>query len=797
MSKKRNIKKFILRKKWYFLILTVLSIAYWMCLPNPLFHDPTCVILEDKNGILLGARIAKDGQWRFPHREEVPEKFEKAIIAFEDKRFYYHPGIDPASLWRAIRLNVKSKKILSGGSTLSMQVIRMAKKNPKRTVWNKIIELLLVTRLELGYSKKEILALYTSNAPFGGNVVGLETATWRYFGKSPVLLSWAEAATLAVLPNSPALIHPGRNRDALVIKRNKLLGTLLKEQIIDSLTYELAIEEPIPEQPSALPQVAPHLMDRIYTANTSSTQTRFKTTLNPQLQVQITQILNRHHNILRNNHIYNGAAMVMDIESGEILAYVGNIVGAGQEYEEQVDIIPAPRSTGSIIKPLLYAASLDEGIVHPRSLLPDIPLQLSGYRPENFLQHYDGIVKAERALSRSLNVPIIRMLQNYGLEKFHYRLQTLGFTTINKPANHYGLPLVLGGAEVTLEQITTAYANMARTLNHFADQSGWYNPNDFRPAHYLYNPKTTPTKLQKQFPQFSAGAIWFTFDAMRTVERPNTSGEWEIFDSSRPVAWKTGTSFGFRDAWSIGIDTKYAVGVWVGNADGEGRPGLIGVYTAAPILFDIFKLLPHSSNWFSTPYDEMVKIPICKQSGFRPLAICEKDTVWALKSHIKMDVCKYHKIIHLDSTFQWQVNANCEDISNIKHLPWFVLPPVEAFYYKSKSPSYKELPPFRADCFKDNTQASMELIYPQMHAIIYVPKDIDGKLSSTIFKAAHREETAIIHWHLDNQYLASTQHFHEIKLQPKAGIHQLTLVDERGQRLEQTFTILEKQNRTN
>ena len=792
MEAKRKIKIFLTRYKWQVVGAMLLMLSYWFCLPRHLFENPTCVVVEDSTGGLLGARIAADGQWRFPHNELVPEKFENAIIAFEDRRFYYHFGIDLLSLGRAIQQNVSHRRTVSGGSTITMQIIRMAKKNPHRTVWNKLIEMILATRLELRHSKKEILALYASNAPFGGNVVGLETAAWRYFSKSPNLLSWAEAATLAVLPNSPALIHPGRNRETLLKKRNKLLLKLLENQTIDTISYELALEEEIPEQPAALPQLAPHLLDRVCSLQLQQSQTRFQTTIDVRLQIQLTHLLNRHHHILQNNYIHNAAAVVIDVETGAVLAYVGNVVGAGQAHGEQVDIISAPRSTGSIIKPLLYAAVLDEGLIHPNTLLPDIPMQLSGYRPENFLQRYDGVVKSERALSRSLNAPIIRMLQMYGLEKFHYRLQQLGFSTINQPANHYGLPLVLGGAEVTLEQITSTYASMARTLKHFPIQNGWYHPNDFRMAHVLYEKNEPKARLQKSPIQYSAAAIWFAFDAMQTLERPSTVGEWERFDSSRKIAWKTGTSFGFRDAWAVGVDTKYAVGVWVGNADGEGRPGLVGVHTAAPIMFDIFHLLPAASAWFEAPYDEMIELPICKQSGFRALDICEKDTFWALASHLKMSACPYHQVIHLDSSLNWQVNSNCELVSNIQHQPWFVLPPVEAHYYKGKNPSYKALPPFRGDCEVDASQKMMELIYPKMHAKIYVPVDIDGNLSSTVFRAAHRKETATVHWHLDEHYLGSTQHFHEIELQPVPGVHQLTLVDDSGQRLEQTFTILAK-----
>ena len=245
------------------IVLSALLLLWIFCLPRPLFNKPVSVILEDNRGDLLGARIATDGQWRFPYQAEIPEKYATCVVAFEDKRFWWHPGVDPVSLTRALWLNARQGSVVSGGSTLTMQVIRLARDNPPRTIWQKIVEMFMATRLELACSKHKILALYASNAPFGGNVVGLEAASWRYYGKPPTLLSWAEAATLAVLPNSPALIHPGRNRDALLTKRNRLLNRLLDQGKLTPSECTLAKDEPLPDAPHPLPQLAPHLLDRL------------------------------------------------------------------------------------------------------------------------------------------------------------------------------------------------------------------------------------------------------------------------------------------------------------------------------------------------------------------------------------------------------------------------------------------------------------------------------------------------------------------------------------------------------
>ncbi len=771
-----------------------LALIWIFCLPSPLFHAPVSVILEDNQGELLGARIAADGQWRFPFQPKTPEKYAACVVAFEDKRFWWHPGVDPFSLVRAIWLNLRRGQVVSGGSTLTMQVIRMARSNPSRTVWEKVVEVFMATRLELGYSKRHILALYASNAPFGGNVVGLEAASWRYYGKRPDLLSWAEAATLAVLPNSPALIHPGRNRSALLQKRNSLLDRLSKTGQLSETDCALAKSEPLPDAPVALPQLAPQLLDRLAAAAPAAAS-RIGTTLNRNLQQRITDILARRQALYRGNDVHNLAALVLEVATGKVLAYVGNVAGAGAEHNEQVDIIAAPRSTGSILKPYLYALALQSGDILPGSLLHDVPTQLGQYKPENYYETYDGAVPARRALIRSLNVPFVLLLQQYGLEKFHFELQRLGISTLNHPPAHYGLSLILGGAEANLLDITNVYACMARRLEAFYPRNGKYGVLDFRPPQFLAGAAPPRTTLTDSEVPLGAAAIWYTFEAMQQVERPTSAGDWELFEASRRIAWKTGTSFGFRDAWAAGVTPQYAVGVWVGNADGEGRPGLIGVEMAAPVLFEIFEQLPGGNSWFDPPYDDMVQAPVCRQSGYRAGQYCEADTIWIPKMGLNTRTCPYHQLLHLDASGQWQVSSACESPATMQHRPWFVLSPLEEFYFRSKNPGYAPPPPFRPDCIAAQAspgQAPMQLIYPKNPTKIYVPVDLDGRLSSTVFQVAHRAPETEIYWHLDGAYLGSTKTFHQLALQPPVGKHRLTLVDANGYRLEQTFEIIGK-----
>ncbi|MCR8560553.1 penicillin-binding protein 1C [Mucilaginibacter sp. BJC16-A38] len=792
-----NRLKTFLKKPKVIIILAFLSalfLLFWFCLPKPLFNSPTSYVIDDADGQLLGASIAKDGQWRFPPNAEVPEKFKQCIIAFEDKRFMSHPGFDVLALSRAIRQNFRSKKVTSGGSTLTMQVIRLATKH-KRTVWNKLTEIFMAMRLEVGYSKNEILSLYTSNAPFGTNVIGLDAASWRYFGRSPDKLSWGEMAAMAVLPNSPSLVHPGRNRAILLKKRNLLLDKLHKQGIIDSTTAALAKFEPVPDRPMPLPTLAPHLLERFKADHQNNVHgdTRLKTSIKSTLQQQVNEILERHHQVLKSNDINNIAAVVLDVETGSTLAYAGNIAHPEDpEMESDVDVVNAPRSPGSTLKPILYANMLHDGLLLPNSLMPDIPTQIAGYHPENFDLGYDGAVPASRALSRSLNVPAVKMLQQFKYERFYDALQKMGITTLKKPADHYGLSLILGGGENTLWELSGAYTDLARVLNHYNKYNGKYDPADYHNPVYNISTEKKKPELEKSG-LLDAGSIYYTLQAMEEVMRPGEEMLWQQFSSSQRVAWKTGTSFGFRDGWAIGITPKYVVGVWVGNTDGEGRPNLTGINTAAPALFEIFRLLPVTRDWFEMPVGEMVKIKVCHQSGYRAGDYCdETDDMWVPKGGLKAPVCPYHQLVHLSANGKWQVTGNCTPPDQIINKNWFVLPPSMEYYYKTKNYQYRILPPFRPDCVQAENAVPMEVIYPKDGAKIYVPLEADGSRGRVIFNAAHRQAGVKIFWHLDDKYIGETKDFHQMALNPPPGKHVLTLVDGNGNTVHIGFEVLEK-----
>jgi penicillin-binding protein 1C len=628
------------------------------------------------------------------------------------------------------------------------------------------------TRLEFRCSKEEILAMYASYAPFGGNVVGIDAAAWRYFGHSADELSWAEAATLAVLPNAPSMIHLSKGRKALLFKRNRLLYSLKIAGKIAQIDYDLALSEPLPAEPLPLPQTAPHLVSRFYKEYAGKAIT---STIDGDVQQRVESIAERWNSEFRRSDIRNLAILVIDLQSNEVVAYCGNTRFNQSDADNQVDIITSPRSTGSILKPFLYYAMLNEGHILPRTLLPDIPINVNGFAPQNFNRQFEGAVPANEAVARSLNIPAVMMLRTYSVPKFYDFLKQIGITTLNYPASHYGLSLILGGAEATLWDVTSAYANMGRSLLHLPQQ----------PCVLIKDEKTKGSKEV-----FHSGAVWQVFDAIKEVNRPEEI-DWKMIPSMQTVAWKTGTSYGFRDAWAVGVTPRYAVGVWVGNATGEGKPGLVGARTAGPVLFDVFNSLP-ASPWFTRPSGEFVEAEICRRSGHLKGRFCDEcDTMLILPAGLKTSVCPYHHIVNLSVDGRFRIYENCAEAESTVRKSWFTLPPVWEWYYKQYHSEYKTLPPFKPGCGEDNVQP-MQFIYPQMSAKIRLPRQLDGTEGYLVAELAHSNPNATVYWHLDQTYLTQTRDFHKLSIQPKPGIHTLTAVDNEGNTVSVKFEILKR-----
>ncbi len=736
-------------------LAVVAVVSYVFCLPRDIFGGTVySSVIEDRSGELLNAKVASDGQWRFPPSDSVPEKFKTAIIEFEDRWFRFHPGVNPVSLVKAAFRNISEGRVVSGGSTLTMQVIRLYRQK-ERTVWQKLIECILATRLEIRYSKDKIIALYAAHAPFGGNVVGLEAASWRYFGKPSGELSWGEAATLAVLPNSPSVIHPGKNRDLLRKKRNRLLQKLFDRGYMDSTEFELACDEPLPEKPLPLPQYAAHLGGNGV----------LKTTIDIDLQKRTESLLDRWHREFAGKGINDLAAVVIDVRTSEVLAYCGNVGFGSGRYGSQVDVVRAPRSTGSILKPFLYCAMLQEGSILPYTLLPDLPLNINGFSPQNYDLRFYGAVQAADALARSLNVPAVHELREYGVPKFKDLLVKTGMTTLVRDAGDYGLSLILGGAEGCLGEITAAYAAMAGILA-YGDSVSYGD-----------------------FPLKDRVALWWTMDALKEVNRPDEM-DWRLISSVRKIAWKTGTSYGFRDAWAVGVTPEYAVGVWAGNASGEGVPGLTGATAAGPVMFSIFNMLP-VTDWFDFPYDaDYVEAEVCTASGYLKGQFCDVcDTLRLPSAALRTRACPYHSRVLVSPDGKYRVEAGAPD-AVVRSV--FRLPPAMEWYYRQHHPEYEPVPPFRPGTVAGGDGiSSMEFIYPENGASVRIPRQLDGTMKGMVLNLAHSNPSAEVFWHIDNVYLGATRHIHQMTVLPSGGRHTVTAVDNEGNSVSAVFEVVE------
>ena len=741
----------------FILLLPFVLFAVLIALPSHFIEEaqPYSFALYDKNGVLTGASVASDGQWRF-EKGDVPEDFAKAIVLFEDKRFYAHCGIDFSSLLRAVFLDIKAHKIVSGGSTITMQLARLLHKNPKRTFLQKGKEAVEALFLECLYTKKELLAMYSALAPFGGNVVGLEAASWRYFNRDPFSLSLAEYATLAVLPNQPSLVRLDKNADKLKQKRNFLLKKLYQTHYITGEKYELAIAEELPKKPYALPQYAPHYLAQAK-ANTKD-RNKVYSTLDLTIQKNATRILEKWSEQFSHRGINNAACFILDNKTLSPLAYCAN-TSFGKEGRNAdtyaVDMIKARRSSGSLLKPFLYNAMIEEGAVLPSQALIDIPTRIGSYKPENNIFSYRGIVKANEALTRSLNIPAIRALRRYGVAKFIDYLKTFGITTLDRPIGEYGLPLILGGGEVTLEEITKAYALLASS---------------------------------------NTASSYITLSNLAEGARPEGEELWKSYKGSKKIAWKTGTSNGYRDTWAIGVTREYTVGVWIGNAEGGGNRELTSITTSAPVMFDIYSFLPQT-HFFTKPEDELEDVKICSQSGYLAGIYCTKtEYIEKPKAAPLGKICPYCTQITLTPDKKYR--ATIDDMKGeyrgqfpIKE-NYFVLPPILEHYYTKIAAFYKKMPPYPPN-HKEADTASLAITFPQSNAEIIIPTEIDGRKGSTILQAVNRNKEAILYWDIDGEYIGLTRDIHTMAVYLNAGAHTLTVTDSFGNLEQVSFNVYE------
>lgn len=751
-------------KKACWLLLTGAMVSFMVYLVIPLGKqqlqvDYSQVILANDDSILRVFLNQEEQYLLSPEMQKtIPENLKQAVLAYEDRYFYQHPGVNPWSLLRAVYLNIKHQKVVSGGSTITMQVARMIRPKP-RTYWNKFLEVLLAFKLEAHLTKDEILTQYLTHAPYGSNIRGYLAASHRYFNKKPSQLTWAEACLFAVLPNAPGIIFPTSHTDILKAKRDTLLRQMHEQGLLPQETYELSLLEEIPDRISPFSLHAPHLTDRIHLENDLDI---VHTTIDVELQQEVNFFVKQHAAKVAFQGIRNASALVVNNQTGEVAAYVGSQGYHDLDKQGRVDGITSARSSGSILKPFLYALAIDDGLILPQTMIRDIPTYFGSFSPNNATEQFSGVSPANEALIYSLNVPAVRLLNAYGVDKFYNKMEESGVTSLFRSAEDYGLPIILGGAEVTPWDMAKMYKGLA-------------NRGAFSDIHYL---KGTSNGYEKQV--VSPGASFLILDELQELIRPGLEFYWKKYSSQRPVAWKTGTSYGHKDAWAVGTTPKWTVVVWVGNFDGESNKAIAGMQTAGPLLFNIFQVLPEDSrqHWFASYKKDFVTVKTCKETGFYASRSCPEQLDTQAPIHMKpLGICPFHKRYYVEEGHR--VCSRCWTGSQeLKHQLAYT--PDINYYLRQSGNLVNHIPAHHPDCPSRLEDEALIIIYPLEDANVFIPKDFDGDHQSLVAKVASQFPDRKLFWYLDDELVGSTEKSGTFPLNLGNGIHHLMVMDEEG-----------------
>jgi len=565
---------------------------------------PYSLVVEDRHGSVLGAFLANDGAWRLrTPPDEIPERLKSILLQREDRWFFYHPGVNPVSLLRALLQNLRSGKKVSGASTITMQIARMIE--PKeRTYLHKVLEIFRAMQLEWKYSKKELLEMYLSMVPLGGNVEGLKSASLIYYQTPVERLNIAQLFDLILIPSDPNGLQPDRNPEKLLAVRKRQAVLWIGRGLFSGDDSSIIWSTPAAAVRHRLPRYAPQFCLRVREKSRGAVVVR--SSLDLPMQRGVETLLSHHLRPWKLRGVQNGAVMIIDNRTREIVVYAGSENFDDEAAQGQVDAVRALRSPGSTLKPFLFALQMEQGDLTPRTRLLDTPYDAEGFLAENYDGTYSGFVYADEALRRSLNVPMIRLLRKAGVEPFVDFAATVGITSLGAQKPKLGLSLILGGCGVTLEEMTTAYA-------------AFPNGGMYQPASYDCGVHSGSAPVRA----FSPATAYMITDILAGIERPDLPSNFESSVNLPAIAYKTGTSYGRRDAWSIGYSLEYTVGVWVGNVTHRGNPDLVGSKAAAPLLVDIFNAISttHQKTILPPPPDVGAR-SVCAESGLTPTDRC-------------------------------------------------------------------------------------------------------------------------------------------------------------------------------
>ena len=741
-----------------FLILNIL-----LPLPDDVEYS---TLITDNKGELINAYLTKDEKWRMKTElNEISPLLSKTIIAKEDKYFYSHPGINPAAIARAAVKNIFRLKRTSGASTITMQVAR-ALEPGDRNIWSKIRESFRALQLEWKYSKDEILQLYLNLVPYGGNIEGVKAASLLYFRKNPDHLSLAEITALSIIPNRPSSLVIGKNNDLIIAERNRWLQKFAAEKVFTSKEIEDALAEPLTAKRNVVPHYLPHLSYKLKKQGSYLIHTNID--LNAQLKTE--KIVEDYVRAQRLRNIKNAAVVIIDNKTHKVITYLGSSGFSDTTDGGQVNGAAAIRQPGSTLKPLLYAMCFDEGLLTPKTVVPDVPVNYEGYAPENYDKKFNGLVTTEFALEHSLNIPAVKSLRQLGHEKLIRKLSACNFRQIQKDQRKLGLSMILGGCGTSLEELTALFSS-------FANEGVYISP--------LY---VEDDSIRPKVTVASPGATYMINEMLSKINRPDFPVNWSATERMPKIAWKTGTSYGRRDAWSIGYNKNYTVGVWIGNFSGVGVADLSGANIATPLLFRIFNTIDYDNDkdWFHQPEDCDMR-QVCSETGLLPSGHCTSlitDYFIPLVSSTK--TCNNQQEIMVSADEKISYCKSCVPQSGYKK-KWYKIAEADIqAWYEENGIVYQKIPPHNPDCeliFKGNAPV---IVSPSNNTEYLINKN-DPEPLQLVSKTAN--DVSKVYWYVNDQFYKSCNAGEKQFFVPDEGPVKISCTDDKGRNRDITITV--------
>ena len=736
-------------------IFVLFLVLNWLFpLPDKIEYS---TVVTDNKGEVIHAFLTRDGQWRMKTElAEISPLLRKTIIEKEDRYFYYHPGVNPVAMLRALGRNILHGRRTSGASTITMQVARALEPKP-RTYWNKLVEVFRAFQLEWKYNKDQILQLYLNKVPYGGNIQGVKSASLLYFGKNPDHLSLAEITALSVIPNRPSTLVMGKHNDGIVAERNKWLRRWAREGIFTPKEIEDALAEPLAAKRGVVPDLVPQLALKLK----KSGRDVIHTTIDLNTQLKIEKLVKDYSRTLALNNIRNAAVIVLDNQTHRVVSYIGSADFHDSVDGGQVNGAAAIRQPGSTLKPLLYGLCIDAGLLTPKMTIMDVPVNFEGYAPENYDQKFNGYVTMDYALGHSLNIPAVKSLKALGKDVLIRKLAACDFRQVDKDRNKLGLSMILGGCGATLEEMTGLYSI-------FANEGRWVRPR--------YSTEDTAPQGERVL---SPAATFMINDILSKVTRPDFPVNWTSTVHLPKIAWKTGTSYGRRDAWSIGYNRRYTVGIWVGNFSGVGVPELSGANVATPLLFTVFNTIDYDDDeaWFSQPADCDIRM-VCTETGLPPADFCTHlvtDYFIPLVSPSRK--CDNMQEVFVSADEKISYCRACLPVSGYKKKLYRVVPPEMREYFDLNHMAYETIPPHNPACEKVFKEGGPVVISPANGSEYLINRKDPEPLQ---LRCRVGNDVGKVYWYINDQFYkagdAGTRQF----FIPQEGPVKISCTDDKG-----------------